>query len=398
MEPPARDPRVDTGPVLPAELPSTTPARRVMRFLAPHVLLFGAVVGVSFALMYFESTSRRYFDVSPPPATGDPCLTVIRSTTSEREPWTSFGRCPRSFRDPDRETVAVDLRLGLLMYYQTEPALQHVLPLPFTRAQRNQDPASRAFGRGGNHGYDIGLVGDAGGLTWVDLVLPDGGNVNYRPASARGWFDTASTGFFRDSRLQWTGRDWRLHREGGEQIVFPESSGAASLAQAAPVAMLDADGSTRLEVERDAAGNILSLRTRNGRIDVSHDGDNRVTAIDDGEGLQVRFEYDEAGCLIRRVGAGEAFDYGYDTRSGGCSLSTVRRGGQTTLQATYGPDDRVTQLIVAGSGTFVFAYHMDERGQVVQVDVEAPDGTPRRVMLDERGHFFVRWGRYRDPS
>jgi YD repeat-containing protein len=397
---PSSDPTLDKGPPLPAEVDSGTIAARVVRFAGRHVLGFAAAVAVSFALLYFEATTRRYFDLAPPQATGDPCLTIIRPTTGEGSvaPWTSFGTCPRSFRDPARETVAVDLRYGLLVYYQTEPVLQGGLPLPLTRVQRNLDGAPRAFGRGGNHTYDMGLVGDAAGLTWVDLVLQDGWRVRFRPALAAGWFDTPSSGYFRDSRLHWTGRDWRLHRDDGGQIVFPESAGATSLAQAAPIAMLDADGSTRLRIERDRAGNILSLHVRGGRIDFSHDDANRVTAIDDGSGWRARYEYDDAGCLARRMVAGDGFDYTHDTRSGGCALAAVRHRGRTTLQAEYGPDDRVMRLTVEGSGTFAFAYHEGGSGEVVRVDVTAPDGTLRRVALDESGHFFVRWGRYREPE
>ena len=147
----------------------------LVRALGKRLFLLACAVGVSFAFIYVETTTQLFFSLNAPRQVGDPCLALIRPTTAHQTSgavWSNFGHCSVDTpRDPDRETLDVDLRYGILTYTKTEPVLMTALPWPLTRVQRNLDRFSRAFGTGGSHSYDIGLVGDAAQSTFVNLVM-----------------------------------------------------------------------------------------------------------------------------------------------------------------------------------------------------------------------------------
>src|SRR5688572_14128662 len=98
-------------------------------------------------------------------------------------------------RDPHVETVALPpgvpevdgdpIHLGTGLYVRTsvDLALFDTVPVVFSRTYRNADRRSRPFGIGTNHSYGSFLVGDAPALTWIDLILPDGGRIHYTRTS-----------------------------------------------------------------------------------------------------------------------------------------------------------------------------------------------------------------------
>jgi YD repeat-containing protein len=395
---PELDPRLQNIPITPGHGGSDA-WDALARLVWRHLFLLAVAVGISFAIIYFETTTRLFFSLEAPRQRGDPCLTLIRPTTGPdvNAIWSNFGECPSASRDPDRETIAVDLRFGLLMHYKTEPVMTASLPLPFTRVLRHRDNASRAFGTGGSHTYDMALVGDAAKFTWIDLVLADGGRVRYLPMSQPGWFDSEVSGYFGGTTLQWTGRDWRLRRDDGVELQFPESENATRLQQAALVGIETSSQDARLVVvDRDRAGNILHLSAGGQRLDFEHDMLNRVTSISAADTEQkLRFEYDPAGCLVRQTGAGGVFQYEYDSRHGGCQLRRSKHDGVTYFQADYDTDDRLIRLTDPAGGAYTFSYETDRDGDVVRADVRDPEGTLRRISIDETGYWFSRWGSYR---
>jgi hypothetical protein len=54
--------------------------------------------------------------------------------------------------------------------------------------------------------------------------------------------DSDVGGYFEDTTLQWTGRDWRLRRDDGAELLFPESRNATRLEQAALLGIQDMSG------------------------------------------------------------------------------------------------------------------------------------------------------------
>jgi YD repeat-containing protein len=366
--------------------------------VSKHLFFLAVAIGVSFALIYAQMTTRLFFSLDAPRQVGDPCLTLIRPTTGSEigTVWTNFGHCPATSRDPERETFLVDLRYGLLVYHKTEPVMMGALPLPFTRVLRHRDRFSRAFGTGGTHTYDMGLVGDAPRLTFVDLVLAGGGRVHYRPTAEPGLYDSDVDGYFGNTTLQWTGREWRLRRDDGVELLFPESQNATRLEQAALVGMQMTNGQPVVDINRDRAGNLRRLSASRRRLDFEYDTLNRVTAIVDAEtGRHLRFDYNSDGCLVRQTGSGGVFQYDHDRRNGACQLRRTVQDGVTYFQADYNADDRVIRLTNPAGGSYTFSYETDTRGNVVRAEVREPEGILRRVTLDDAGYWFSRWGSYR---
>ena len=390
-------PALENVPIAPGSGSSRT-WNLLVQLLWKRFVLLACAVGVSFAFVYVETTTRLSFTLNAPRQVGDPCLALIRPTTApdRNAVWANFGHCaPSTPRDPYRETINVDLRYGLLTYEKTEPVMMADLPWPFTRVIRNRDRYSRAFGLGGSHSYDIGLVGDAPALSFVDLVTERGGRVHYRPTAESGLFDSEVGGYFEGTTLQWTGRWWRLRRDDGLELVFPESQNATRLEQAALLGIQDEDGASLLEIDRDRAGNIREITTNSGRLDFEFDVRNRVTAmVEAGADRRFRFDYNAGGCLARQTSLDGVFEYDYEERDGLCQLVQTRHDGVVYFTATYDAEGRVA-ILTSPAGRYTFSYIANTRGAIVRADVREPDGTLRRVSLDNAGYWISRWGSYR---
>jgi hypothetical protein len=85
----------------------------LVRVLGKRLFLLACAVGVSFAFIYVEMTTKLFFSLNAPRQVGDPCLVLIRPTkaTDRGAVWSNFGHCSVDTpRDPDRETLDVDLR------------------------------------------------------------------------------------------------------------------------------------------------------------------------------------------------------------------------------------------------------------------------------------------------
>ena len=393
---PERDQRVDDArPVTPGNGRSDA-WNRVTRLAGRHLYSLALAIGISFALIYVETETRLFFRVSAPRQIGGPCLSLIRATSGAdtQTVWANFGHCPQMARDPDREMLVVNLRYGLLQYFKTEPLMTDVLPLPFARVLRNREHISRAFGVGGTHTYDIGLVGD--GLSWVDLVLPGGGRIRYQPTSQPGWFDSSVNGYFNETKLQWTGHDWRLHRDDGIELRFPEGTNATRLEQAALLGMQNTDENAALVVDRDHAGNIRFLDAGGRRLAFEHDEFNRITSISEAaKGQRLQFDYNPAGCLVRQVGLGQEFHYDYESPSGRCRVLRFRQNGTTYFQAEYDEHERLARLIDPSGGVYVLLYQTNRQGEVIRAEVLSPDDSIRSVSVDDTGYWISRGGSYR---
>jgi YD repeat-containing protein len=160
--------------------------------------------------------------------------------------------------------------------------------------------------------------------------------------------------------------------------------------------MQTADGDAVLVVERDRAGNVLSIAAGGRRLDFAHDTQNRVTAISAPDtGQRLRFDYDSAGCLVRQTGPDGEFLYEYHVRDRGCRLRRTIQDGVSYFEAEYGADDRLIRLTHPAGGAYVFSYETNRRGQVVRAEVTDPEGTLRRITLDDAGYWISRWGGYR---
>jgi YD repeat-containing protein len=151
-----------------------------------------------------------------------------------------------------------------------------------------------------------------------------------------------------------------------------------------------------LQLNRDPAGNLLSLSAGGRRLDFEHDSLNRVTAISEPDASRaMRFDYDAAGCLVRQTGPDGESRYDFDRRGGGCWLTRTTYDGVTYFQADYSAEDRVVRLTNPAGGAYVISYENDWRGRIVRAEVIDPEGTLRRITVDPSSYWISRWGSYR---
>ena len=74
----------------------------------------------------------------------------------------------------------VDCSSGLFLVDHTDLAIEDIIPISVTRAYRQNDTGSYAFGTGWNLSYDYYLAtGKNGNYNDLNLILPDGAKVHY---------------------------------------------------------------------------------------------------------------------------------------------------------------------------------------------------------------------------
>jgi RHS repeat-associated protein len=281
----------------------------------------------------------------------------------------------------------VDLGTGIFVYENTDLSLRDVLPVSLTRTYRQNDSASRAFGIGATHPYDIFLLGDRGPYTYAQLVLPDGQRIHYdRTSSGTGYadavYESASTpGKFFGSTIVWRDPEWLLTLKDGTTYRFIGSSSATTPQGNALLGIRDAHGN-QVTILRGATGsNISQILSPNGRwLKFTYDGSNRITQLEDNIGRTVSYTYDGTGRLssVTDPGGGVT-SYTYDSSHRMLTVTDPRSHVHVTNEYTNG---RVTKQTMADGGIFEFSYTVDVNGDITQVDVTDPRGNVRRVAFN----------------
>lgn len=145
----------------------------------------------------------------------DPGVAVYEFTGAMISP---FGNPPADWPPPGSPRVGgdpVDLSTGLFVLNNTDLFLPDVIPLEITRTYRSKDTASRPFGIGSTHPYEMFLWSSVTNYSQADLILPDGARIHYvRISSGNNYFDaeyehTATPTPFYKSRLKWNGTEGR---------------------------------------------------------------------------------------------------------------------------------------------------------------------------------------------
>jgi YD repeat-containing protein len=293
----------------------------------------------------------------------------------------------------------VDLATGLYVRTTVDLVLVDTIPVVFARTYRNRDDRSRPFGIGTNHSFGSFLIGDAPALTYVDLILPDGGRIHYRRISAGtgvtgAVFEHTSTpSEYRDSRLFWDDGKWTIQLRDGGVYTYPACS--PSLNKPCTVSSYrDPDGN-QLRMQHDRRMNLIRIETPNGAaIYLTYDAGDRIVSARTSYDQQVDYRYDAQGRLVRATSSdGPTATYAYDERhqmvqvdepgvsvtntfdaAGRCILNDVRlettdRLGRTQTQRTL----------------FKFAYTVSSTGRISATEVERP-GNRRRVTFNEQGY------------
>jgi RHS repeat-associated protein len=282
----------------------------------------------------------------------------------------------------------VDLGTGLFVYDKTDFLVSDVIPIELTRTYRQNDAASRAFGVGTSHNYDIFLVGDTSAYAYQELILADGSRVDYqRTSPGTSWTNAvyqanSSPGPFFGSTIFWNGVGWTLTRRDGMIYAFPESSGASRGQQGALLSITDRHGN-KLTITRDSNSNITQITSPNGRwIQFTYDSNYRITQIQDNIGRTVQYFYDSGGRLNRVVDVnGGTWQYNYDSNNNMTSLIDPRN--ITYLQNQYDSLNRVSKQTLADNvSTYQFAYNpgcVSNCSVITETDVTDPNGNVKKV-------------------
>ena len=301
--------------------------------------------------------------------------------------------------DGEEDGDPVNLGTGLLVVEKTDLALPDTIPINITRTYRQDDPASRSFGIGATHPYDIFIVGDTLPYTYIDLILPDGGRIHYdRISPGTIWLDAVyeaaeTPTIFYKSRITFNGSGFDLTLKDGTVLAFPDGAGKARSMQAALLRVQDRFGNV-LKLDRDGSSNLTKITTPNGRwIQFSYDSNYRITQATDNIGRTVVYTYDASGRLWKvtdpKLGVTE---YTYDSSHRMLTIKDAR--GIVYLTNEYDTNGRVNKQTLADdtpgnpndNPTYQFAYTTDSGGRIVQTDITDPRGYVRHVTFNTDGH------------
>lgn len=319
---------------------------------------------------------------------GDPCFVLRNYTAPEREhpELGTVADCNGYYKEPNLETVQIDLRYGLLLDQRTDFRIQDHIPLELTRVLRTQDDRSRAFGTGGNHNLNIVLIGDKWPFTWVDLVLEHGGRSHFRRSNwGFGYWDARYTNRdvnsskFRGSTIDWGWPGWKL-KSGGMTYLFADANGASRPEQAALAGIQTYNGK-KLVLDRDAAGNLLHARSPAGhQLDFKYDQNNRVIEVNDKEVGRFEYSYDATGHLARVTDADQRItEYGYDSSG---RMNRIMQSGKEICHLEYDPQGRVNSETTSGGRTYLFHYSVSNTGNVWQVEINDSAGPIRKIRMN----------------
>ena len=290
----------------------------------------------------------------------------------------------------------VDLSTGLFVLTKTDLALADVLPLALTRTYRQNDTASRAFGIGANHPYNLLLYSENGYLT-ISLILPDGGRIRYQRTSTGTSYTNAvlehtetPTRFYK-SVLQYVGPypgTWTITLLDGTVYRFVFYGDLSTIT--------DRFGNA-ITLTRElvivpsfqsplAWGKIQRITGPSGRwIDLTYDSAGRIAQAADPGGRVVGYSYDTSGRLVKVVdAAGGVTEYTYDASHRMLTIKDAR--GIVYLTNTYNANGRVQTQTQADSTTYQFAYTLNGGGAVTQTDLTNPRAFVQRVTYSTAGY------------
>jgi len=302
---------------------------------------------------------------------------MISSSGDPPSPWPNTGNGPGG-NDGD----PVDLSTGLFVQKRTDLAIRDILSLKLQRTYRPADTASRAFGIGTSHDYEM-FLWSVNNYQELDLIMPDGSRIHYdRISPGTGFSDaiyehTATPTAFYKSRISWAGGStWELKLKDGTVYVFPEYQPLS--------AIRDVHGN-QITITRGVGGKITQVTSPNGRwIQFTYDTSSRITQAKDNSGRTVGYQYDTSGRLWKVTDvAGGVTEYTYDSSN---RMLTIKDPKNTVyLTNEYNTAGRVITQTQADNSTYEFDYTLDGSGKVTQTDVTDPRGYVRRVTFNSSG-------------
>jgi YD repeat-containing protein len=317
---------------------------------------------------------------------GDPDVSLV--TEKGKPPVWRFDKAGDP-PDTSSESFVADLKIGLFIQRKTDFIFKDAFPLYFSRAYRNQDQQSRAFGIGTNDTLDIFLSGKMG--SYIELILDDGGRIHFERDTSSGagqlYRPDAGSGEWDSSTLVFDGDTWRLTMEDGWAYFFPYRPNAYASQVTALTGFTDPHGH-RYDMQRDAAGDLLRLETPSGKwLKFLHDPQHRITRATDSEGHTLLYEYDAGGRLARvsnPQGLRESYRYNEQDE-----LTAVLDSNEQPLITNVYSEGFIAEQILGDGRRFVYSYQRNS-GVLVQSVVTDPQGYVTRLDFTSDGYGYQR--------
>jgi YD repeat-containing protein len=282
-----------------------------------------------------------------------------------------------------------DLRYGHFRLQQTDLRLDDVLAAPLTRYYFSREwlhyNPVHAFGRNGNHAFDMSPVGTRNPYTFQLILLGNGDFLYFeRISDGAGYADavfqhTETSTRFHKATQRWNGNGWITQLTDGSEIRFPESYNAKSTAQAAAIEMRDAQGN-RLEMRRDPQRNLQEIKTPHGHsLRFQYDSLARIVRANDDAGNWAEYSYNPDGMLTEVVSSsGRKRQYQYN---GVLMTGISDEHGHVLLRNVYDADVLVRQEF--GDGTkYTYSYRWASSGRYAEsVTVSSTTGINKTIWV-----------------
>jgi YD repeat-containing protein len=374
----------DSGSPAPVQNLSPLENRRFGRWLAPVAILAAVVI-----CLWLFSHRRGQQPLALPYHPPNPALL------------TKYGNVPVGWAGPPQWFLGsegrawryeVYLDQGLFVHNQTDLYVGDAIPLVLGRTYFSRYKQSQAFGMGTVSSLDMYLQGDNQPFTYIEIILPDGGQLYYRRVSPGVGFSDAvylhrpgpgeAANIYWGSTLRWDVNRWDLKLADGTILNFPPSRYATRAGQAALIRVTRPTGDT-LTIERDSMGNVLKVTSPNGAtMTLTHDAANRITSARDSQGHFVTYVYDAKGYLVEVKSAEGITSYAYDKNG---MMSAITKPDATVwADSTY--NDHGLLMSVHNYGkTTRYSYTTDQKGTITGTEVTSPYGAVDDYTFDSNG-------------
>ena len=278
--------------------------------------------------------------------------------------------------------VEVYRAVGMFAHNQTDLCIKDTIPIILTRSYRQNDKYSRAFGVGFSSWFDVFISGDTQPFSYMYLNLPNGVSLYYhRISPGLGYTDAVyshdpytgeAANFLSDSKIAWDRDHWVLSTAGGLKMMFPDSSGAHRLGQAAFTSISDAHGNT-LKIDRDDNGNVLRVTSPNGyELRAEYGPGDRITSVVDTWGDHVIYSYDAEGRLVSVDDGTGMTQYRYDDHSN--MVAIIQPDGVEWDRNEFDDANRIVKERLPNVGETSFKYTAGPNGSIIATDQLTADG------------------------
>ncbi len=223
-----------------------------------------------------------------------------------------------------------DLSSGVYIREDDDLVINAPLPIVLRRTYNSGDQQSRHFGMDATHPGEWWIYGNGDPrVPWGELILADGGRIRFTrisPGETRVGailrHDSTPTQF-NGALLRWAGSKWEMQLADGSTASFLDCHGrpyACSL-----IERRDSDGH-RVKYVRDSVGVLQKMESEEQSIAFEYDDHKRIARAYDTLGREVRYTYDDGGCLISVKSSNDVTrEYRYDARN---HLTRVQEPGR----------------------------------------------------------------------